>query len=621
MDILITDSTLREFLDTKATPEKLAECISLCGPSIERITKVGRETVYHVEVTTNRVDAASAYGLAREAAAILPKFGIAAKLKTYSFDIKGKKPKLDIDIQIDKNLCERFVAVKLADITIGEAPQFMKDRLTAMEQRPINNVIDITNYVMFAYGIPMHAFDCDKLGKKIVVREAHKGESFKTLDDRHHKALGGEIVFDNGAGEIVDIPGVMGTANSAVTQETKNVLLVMEHMDPLKVRETSLKHELRTHAATLNEKDPDPNEISKALELALIFFDHPYAKATIASEIFDWYPNPRKSESITVSKEKILKSLGVEISTDEILKILTSLEFKTVTKKDTLIVTPPTYRAADITIPEDVIEEIARLYGYFNLPSNLPEGKIPTEARDPQYAFEYKIKNILKGFGGIEVLTLSMVSKEMADNTAPKIKNPLGAEGEYMRSHIVPSLLLAAQGNTQEKESFHLFEVANTYKTQGKKLSLEESKLAGIFAHTDYRHAKGVVEALFEMLHIEKLSPTLTKQGNYFVYEFSIMELLKAHSEHTEYTPVPQYPSQIEDVTLLLEDIKVGDVIQKIKETSKLVSEVKFLNSYEESSSFRISYQSSEKTLTDSEVTEVRKEILKTLQRHGITEK
>ncbi len=612
MDVLLTDSLLREFLDTKANPQKLAECLSLCGPSIEKITKEGPETVYHIEVTTNRVDAASAYGIAKEAVAILPQFGLTAKLVKPALSPSASKKELDIAITIDPKLCERFTAVKLTDIEVSDSPQFIKNRLTAMGQRPLNNVIDITNYAMFALGIPMHAFDYDKLGKTIIVREAKKHEKFVTLDDKSHTAEGGEVVFDNGAGEIIDLPGVMGTKNSMVTSATKSILLVLEHIDHHKVRSASLKHEERTNAAILNEKNPDPNEIDSALQFALFLFEK-YAKGHVASKVFNWYPKPRTEHTIRVNKDEIDTMLGVSLSKKDISNILESLQFKTKWNEAAITVVVPTSRVQDVTIPEDIIEEIARIYGYFRLPSVIPEGFV-NEARNKQFDFEMKIKRLLAGWGGNEVYTLSLVSKAMAGEKAMKLKNPLGGDGEYMRTELTASLVEATKVNKHESLPFHLFEISNVYIPQNKKLPVEDTHLAGIFVNTDYRHAKGVIEALFEVLNIKKIEPKLMRLGKNFVYEYRVEDLLSAHAEHTKYRAIPLFPPQIEDFTLLTNDTKIGEVISVIKSTHEHISAVQFIGNFENKASFRVTYQDPNKTLTDSEVSKIRAEILKNLQ-------
>ena len=253
MNILIPHSWLSDFLETNAKPEKIAEFLSLCGPSVEKLEKVGDDWVYDIEVTTNRVDMMSVYGVAREASVILPQFGYQARLKKYNPDeinkfvshkinkfvsdeIKGGG-KLDFKISNNPALCKRILAIKLENVELGPSPSWLSSRLSKVGQRPLNNAIDITNYVMWEIGHPIHVFDYDRLKRqKILVREAKKGESLTTLDGIKYNLNGGEVIFDDGAGEIIDLPGIMGTANTVVTPETKNVLLWIESIEPVRIR-------------------------------------------------------------------------------------------------------------------------------------------------------------------------------------------------------------------------------------------------------------------------------------------------------------------------------------------------------------------------------------------------
>lgn len=615
MDILIPDSWLRDYLETKVTPDKLSECLSLCGPSFERLHKHGKDTVYSIEVTGNRVDTASVYGIAREAVAILPQFKIDAKIQPLPKLPKGSSKKLDVNVTADEKLVSRMQGVLLTNVSVKESPELIKKRLELVGQRSLNNAIDITNYVMFGFGVPLHAFDYDKLvSRKIVVRLAKKGEKLTTLDGVARTMKGIEVVFEDGNGTLIDLPGIMGAENTKVDANTKNILLWSEHIDPLRIREASLTHELRTQAAVLNEKNVDPDSIPTALAYAIdLFIKH--TGAEIGSAIFDWYPKPQKVSVIKTTHDFINIMLGIELPKKEIESILKDLQFIPKWSGNDLTVETPTYRAHEVTLAEDIVEEIARIYGYFRLPSVLPSGMIPQETRDTHFAFESKIKTILRGFGGVEIYTLSMVSKEMADDTALRIKNPLGLDGEYMRTSLVSSLLSAAKDNVQEKEPFHLFELSNVYLPQGKKLPTEQMRLAGVFANTEFRAAKGVLEALFHELNIDE-QPKLEKKGNHVTYEYLVEDLHKKASSSRSFTPVPKFPAQIEDITIVMgENTKVDEVIKCIKQTSKTITIVELKDIYEESFTFRIHYQNSEKTLTNDEVAAVRKEVITNLKK------
>ncbi|MCH7641186.1 phenylalanine--tRNA ligase subunit beta [Patescibacteria group bacterium] len=635
MNILVPHSWLSEYLNTDATPRKIAESLALCGPSVEKIEKIGDDWVYDIEVTTNRVDMMSVYGIAREAYAILPQFGYKAKIKPYKPQKTEGTKKLDIEITNNPKLCNRILAIKLENVELGPSPQWLSDRLEKVGQRPLNNAIDITNYVMWEIGHPIHVFDYDRLvNKKILVREAKKGETLITLDGIKYTLNGGEVVFSDGSGEIIDLPGIMGTANTVVTKNTKNVLLWIESIDPVKIRSASMGLNIRSQAAILNEKQVDP-ELGRPAILRTIELYKKVTKAHPASLLVDIYPAPYKVQKIKTTGAFMNARLGADIAKNQIKKILEGLEFETSWVGNNLEVQVPSFRAHDISIPEDIVEEVARIYGYHNLPSELMTGAIPKTHTDSPFSFESNLKNILKGLGGIEVYSSSLVPKDYIEGNALKLKNPLGTESEYMRISLMPSLIGAAGKNSGEKDPFHLFEMANVYIPQRGDLPDEKMTLAGIFSNYDYRVAKGILKALLEELNVKttfiqedfknflpskRLSILVNarksgqfgvlEENDYIFYEFGVEQLRKGGVSPT-YIPIPKYPAQIEDLTLVLPDrTKVGEVIETIKLSGRQINNVELTDIYKDSYTFRVWYQNPKKTLTDKEVESIRKKIL-----------
>lgn len=641
MNILIPHSWLLEFLKTNAKPQKIAEYISLCGPSVDKIEKTEDDWVYDIEITTNRVDMMSVYGIAREAAVILPQFGIDAKLKPFRTTPIGKSKNLDIKITNNQALCHRILAIKLENVKLGLSPTWLASRLKKVGQRPLNNAIDITNYVMWETGHPIHVFDYDRIStKNIIVREAKKGEALTTLDGKKYSLAGGEVVFDNGVGEIIDLPGIMGTLNTVVTPKTKNVLLWIESVDPLKIRKASMNLAIRSQAAILNEKHVDPELGLPAITRAVELFKK-VTGAKPASSLVNIYPSPYKEQKIKTTKEFIDKRLGVDVPKTKIKKILEGLEFRANWSGNNLIVGVPSFRATDVTIEEDIVEEVARIHGYHNLPSEIMQGAFLEPAKNMPFDFEIKVKNILKGSGGIEVYNYSMVSREFTDKKALKLKNPLGTESEYMRTSLMPSLISASRQNSGEKGPFHIFEMANIYLPKNNDLPEEKLVLAGIMSKYKYRKAKGIVELLLVELKVnfsfkaedsQNFLPNhrvkiyadskpigqlgILDKDNLIYYEFEV-ELLRASSRPTsQYTPIPKFPAQIEDISLVLpERTKVGEVIRSIKSSSKLVSKIELTVIFKNSYTFRIWYQHESKTLTDKEVETIRNQILATVKK------
>ena len=643
MDIKILDSWLREFLVTKARPTDLAKYLSLCGPSAERIEKFGDDFVYDIEVTTNRIDAASVYGIAREAAAILPRFKVPAKLmriKTSSNEYKFVKKVNYLNPTVDLKLCSRFTAVLIKNVKIDNSPELIKTRLESAGVRAINNVVDISNYIMLELGQPVHTFDYDKIGlHKMILRESKKGESITTLDGKKFRLNGGDIVIEDGDGRLIDLAGVMGGNLSAVDENTKNVLLFVQTYDPIKIRKTSMGLAQRTMAATIFEKGTDTELVTPAIIKGIELFKS-LCKGTPEREIIDIYPSPFKSKKINLNLDFIERSLGIVLSKKDISDYLTSLEFETEWSGNNLSVNIPSFRSRDVVEAEDVVEEIARIYGYHNLPSEIMPGRLTGRSTSSEFIFEEKLKNYLSGWGGTEVYTLSLVPKEFVDQGALKLKNPLGEGSEYLRTSLMPSLISSAQENMGTFETFHLFEMANVYLPRRADLPEEKIILAGIFEGYKYRDAKGIVEALLEKLHLSENFETAELKGfaagKYAVivvekeeigrvgypensenvyYEFEVDKLFKLAQKNNEYKEISKYPAQVEDITFNLpEKTRIGEVINSIKALNQLINNVELRDTFKNSYTFRIWYQDAEKTLTDAEVAKIRDEIIKEIK-------
>ena len=305
MNIKITHNWLLEYLETDATPQEIQKYLSLSGPSVESVTKVGNDYVYDIEVTSNRIDMASVFGIAQETQAILPQFGKKAKLlfnplNSYRFPVilaspvkSGTRPESLLKIKIsDKKLCSRFTAIILDNIKISPSPEFISKRLQLCGIKSINNVVDISNYLMLSLGQPVHVFDYDKIGKAtMILRESKKGEKITTLDKKEIILPGGDIVIEDGGGKIIDLCGIMGGLNSAVNEKTKKIILFVQTYNPQKIRRTSMLSGQRTVAATYFEKGLDEERVEPTTIYGVELLEK-YAGAKMASQIYDIYPNP-----------------------------------------------------------------------------------------------------------------------------------------------------------------------------------------------------------------------------------------------------------------------------------------------------------------------------------------
>jgi phenylalanyl-tRNA synthetase beta chain len=643
MNIKILDSWLRDYLKTDATPKQIAEKLSLTSVSVERLEKYKNDWVYDIEVTTNRPELMSIIGIAQEAAAILPQSGINAKLITHQLML----PKINIKnnpemiIKNDPKLVRRIAAV-IMEVTIKESPQVVRDRLESTDIRSLNNVIDVTNYIMREIGHPTHVFDYDRLTHHtLIIREAKKGEKIKTLDGKEYKLSGGDIVADNGKGEIVDLLGVMGTANSVVTNDTKRILFFIDNVEPTRIRKTSMEHGIRTEAAVLNEKGLNPEYAEDALIAGIKMFEK-IANGKIISNIIDIYPETPKEKIIILSEEKINAVVGVTIPLKKSIEILKTLGFE-VKQKNTLIevTIPPKKSGDDMTIPEDLIEEIARVYGYHNIPGTLPPitNNEYVRIEKNELYWEDRIKDALKYWGFTEVYTYPMVSKELITGNpeeAVTIHNPLNEEFVYMRQTLIPSLMHVADDNP-DHDIIKIFELANIYEPTKNNLPRQSMRLAGLLrkSKVSFYELKGIIEQLLDDVGVINVTfknlPDNRFGASVYIggqelgvieilddvtidFELDFAILLQHVKQKRTYTPPSKYPPIVEDLAIIAsQNVLTGDIIETIAKVHPLITAVSLLDKYQDTRTFHIVYQSNEKNLTNEDITPIREKILKTL--------
>jgi phenylalanyl-tRNA synthetase beta chain len=641
MNIKILDSWLREYLETDASVNEIAQALSLCSVGVERVEKIGQDTVYDIEITTNRPDLMSVIGIAREAAVVLPHFGHHAtfkKLKTVSPKPIGKKA--DIEIQNDPSLVQRIMAIVL-EVEMGKSPAVIATRLEHTDIRSLNSIVDVTNYVMRETGHPTHVFDYDRLtSKKLIIRESKKGETVVTLDNQTYTLAGGDIIADNGSGEIVDLLGIMGTLNSVVTPDTKRILFFLDNNDRHRIRKTSMSLGIRTEAAQLNEKGVDPILMEEAFLRGVALFKE-IAHAKVISDVIDIFPRPPKPVSVTADTRKIRQTIGVEIPDNTVKTILTDLGFIVTMKGSMLTADVPSWRLGDVGIEEDIIEEVARVYGYHNIPSILPPqiATPPYHKENDSFYWEKRIKHALQYWGFYEVYTYSMVAESMYEGEsshAVKIKNPLDQDHVYMRTTIVPSLLEVIR-NSSESE-LKIFEIAHTYHPRPHDLPRESLRLAGAVKkeNISFYEVKGYIEALVQELGVPPLTFKPTDgndgaavyckkdrigaieilDGSTIDFEFDFDALIAHATLAKQYTPRAIHPPLIEDVRLQVPiDTSYESIVSTIMKQSELVQNVELIDTYEDKKTFRIYYQHQKRNLTTHDITDVRKKILLSLEK------
>lgn len=617
ININLTHEMLKKHIKTGAEPKDIAKALSLCGPSVERLHQIGNDYVYEFEVTVNRVDMASSFGIAQEANAILPRFGYSVKLnKPIESNLYPSK-KFDLKLEVLTKKVTLLAGILVSKVDAKKKDGKLTKSLELIGEKSNNYIVDATNIATFTYGHPVHAFDWDKIKDgKLSIREARKNESIVLLDGRNISLKGGEVVIEH-SGILVDLPGIMGGKLSAVDENTKNILLLIEKVDPMTIRKTSLDHALRTHAAVLNEKNPAwINGLRTLNEAASLI-------TNVCGEVmgtFEWGEEKTTKSTIRINHEKVVSTIGVEIDKQEVASILTSLGFEVDFKADSYQIVPPITRRDDVQIEEDIIEEIARIYGYFNIPPVIMSGSLPKVSSSATFSFESKLASTLSLMGGYEVVSLSMTTNKQAGENAINILNPLGDENAFMKTTLLPKLTEAVMDNSRISTPFFLYEIANVYKKNPKNKSIsEEITLAIVFSGYSQRNAQGVLDAISKKFHIEKM-PDIRFDGKYYMWECEVETLLQNSKPYVSYVPIPTTPAQIEDLTIHVPTKnKVGDVIEAIYKTSKLIEQVTLMSEFERNFTFRVLYRSKEKNLTDTDVSKVRNDILANVNKNLIS--
>jgi len=595
MQILIPDSWLREYLQTDAKPKEIQKALSLCGPSVERMHKAGDDHIYDIEITTNRVDMMSVYGIAREAAAILPRFGHSAKLLSDPFDTKLSFKTASsvgyLTTKINPDLCLRFSAVLIKNVTVKSSPDWLVKKLELVGMRGLNNVIDISNLLMHELGQPIHTFDYDKItDHTMVLRENRVGESLTTLDGKTHKLPGKDIVIEDGSKKLIDLCGVMGGLNSAVDDHTKNVLLFVQTYEPTHIRKTSMSLAHRTTAAVLFEKGLPVESVLPTIEKGIQLFKELTGgqPEPTAIDILNEKSSPK---TVAASSDFINSRLGINLKINEINEILSSLGF-----------TPqvPWWRKNDITIPEDIVEEVARIYGYHNLPSCLMAGPLPTaRANDAEFYWVSRIKSTLAHWGFTETYTYSLTSKD----TGLKLKNPLSSEWTCLRTSLSHSQVISE--NLGRVKELNLFEIANVYLPRKNNLPAEELHLAISTTNTDYLKFKGVFEALQTELG-NNFPFEISTHPTYISCEVNLAKVLQAATGLHKFNPISKFSPIIEDINITL-NTKYDALINQIKKVSPLIKQVDLIDKYGDKLTLRLTFHSDSKQLSSLDLFSVRK--------------
>lgn len=606
MNILIPYSWLKDYFTANRAPEKVAEQLSLHSFSVEKIKKEKGDFIFEIEVTPNRGDALSVLGIARELQAILP-----GKFKEEKISSKKTKGKDSLKVKIKKKeLVPRFSAIVLDNIAIKESPKIIKERLLKVGIRPINNIVDITNYLMIDRGQPMHAFDFDKIKRgEMVIEESKRGEKIKTLDGTERTLPEGVIVIKDGEGRLIDLCGIMGAENSQIDKNTKKILLFVQVYSPTKIRRASMILGHRTDAALRFEKGIDFEGVIPSLWKAVQMAEDT-ANAKISSDLIDIRNMNQKRREIAIDYDKISLIAGVDLGKKTIDTILKKLGFEIKEGK----ALPPSWRANDIEETEDLAEEVIRIYGYHKIPSTLFKGALPLKEDNSIFHFENAIKDFLKFRGFFECYTYTLTGK--ASKNALRVTNPLTEDFTFLRDSLIPQLKEVVGKN---KERSMVFEISSVFIPQKNSLPLQPRMLSAVVKKMDFLEFKGIIEALFKEIGIPEEEVASFKieelEEDIFTIEINLEKLIKK-SKRKRYVPISKFSPIKEDLTLVIpEGILYPEIRETIVRADKRIKEVNFKYIYRNFITLSVLYHDRRKQISSEDTQEIRKKVFSELDK------
>jgi phenylalanyl-tRNA synthetase beta chain len=566
---------------------------------------------------THRSDLFCHTGLAREYAAITNKKLKLPKLPKIKID--SNQYKMDIRVE-NFNDVSRYMSIVLDNIKIKPSPDWMQRLLNAAGMRPINNIVDITNFLMLEFGHPAHAFDYNKIaGRLFNLRRAKKGEKIITLDDKERNIDQSVLIIEDRE-KITDLAGIMGGATSEISDDTKVVAFEVADFNKTLIRKTANKLGLRTEAVVRFEKGLGPLLTEQTFLRGVELFKL-YADARVASKLYDIKKITPKEKKIKVEIEYVNKLIGLEIPVKKMVSILNSLDLKTRATKKELEVTIPLFRA-DLNIAEDIIEEIARIYGYDNIPIQSLTGEFKPVEQTPEIKWGNIIAQKLADFGFTEVMNYSFDQNKEASQV--QIANPLSEDQKYLRVSLLPNLLNNVRKNLDNNfNDLKLFEIGHVY------LKNKEKKMLGIMLVNDHRDifykTKGYLEKLLSELNInneELLNNLKFIEKNIIYAEFDLMELVKSANTNKKFIALSKYPAVEIDLSISLNQKYFWKEIKKeIYSANPLIKKIELFDVYQgekigkdnKSLAMHISFQDNTRTLSMKEVENFRDDLMRKL--------
>ena len=656
-------------------PEKVAELLTMHSFEINALEKKGEDWLVDIDVLPNRAcDCFSHIGIARECAVL-----VNSEIRTLKSVIKednNLKAKDFVKVQVrDKKACLRYTARVVLDVKVGPSPKFIQERLAVCGLRPINNIVDITNYVMLETGQPLHAFDGEKIkDNKIIVRFAKAKEKIVTLDEGKY-TLDKDILVIADAKQPVAIAGIKGGKGPEIDKNTKIVVIESANFNPQIIRKGSQKINLKTDASIRFEHGIDPNLTETAINRTASLIQE-IAGGKVAKGLVDVYPKKYFPKRIILDLDYVESLLGVKVPKSEIINILKRLGFSVSRQSSSKIfVQVPTGRM-DVALSEDLIEEVGRIYGYEKIPAVLPLIPLAPPKRNDNIFWEDFAKRILKELGFTEVYNYSFIGENLKEvfgyekGELIEIANPVSEEYRYLRASLIPGLLSNLKTNLKYFENIKIFELSKVYL---KNKNLEKMMLAGAILQKREKikneiffETKGTIDTFLNQLCISNIwydsykpTPESSKPSFWQIkrsaeikvdrteigflgeisskileefkmnerlvfFEIDFEKLAKLCSEEHEFQLICRYPAAIRDLAVLVpRGILVDEVLNKINEAGgEIVRDVDLFDIYEgeeipggkKNLAFHIIYQAKDKTLKSAEIDETHQKIMKSLE-------
>ncbi len=559
-------------------PQKLADKLMMRFFEVEEVKKVGDDALIDIDILPNRAsDCFSHLGVAREIAAI---YNLSLKEPEIEFKSGSKELTDFVDLKIKNELTPRYVLRGIKGIEIKETPEFIKKRLEVCGLQSINNIVDITNYVMLEMGQPLHAFDGGKVGDLIQVRAAKKDEKIITLDEEE-KSLDGSILVIADDKEPIGIAGIKGGKGTEIDEKTDLIYLEAANFDGKTIRKGSKKLKLQTDASIRFSHGLDPELAEKASRRAIKLMEK-YANGKPLKGSLDLYPDPVTLKTIDLSIKKTESLLGVKISEEKIIKILESLGFE-VKKESDLEVKIPTERR-DISIEEDLIEEIGRLYGYENIESKKPKAEVEATKKPEDLFWEDRLREVFKASGFTEAYNYTFIDEKVKEifgyDDLVEMKNPVSAQYRYLRPRLIPHLIKNIKDNEKRFEDIKIFEIGKVFSKK------EEISVGAIASNLNFREMKGVLNSLLTELNIsdvgyerssnswagekaakvlvgnqeigqigevsKELTEKMKLESKPIVFQLKLEKIVKLASKTKRYKKFSRFPVAMKDVSVLV---------------------------------------------------------------------